>query len=216
MVGPDQARPAIAGTLDLSPGAPDQGAAVAPLIYATDPPLFDAMHGGDRSLALRHVAAQWPAQHGFYAHRHATLARVDGALAGVLLGFGGELLDAATPPTMEIARATLSPAQLAHYSTVVEHFVYLFPPVPDDAYYLLYLSVVPALRNRGLGEQLLRRALSGARAQGRSSLQLDVAAESPALRLYERMGLRAVAETRVPALGAMGVPAHLRMVCRLD
>jgi ribosomal protein S18 acetylase RimI-like enzyme len=89
----------------------------------------------------------------------------------------------------------------------------LIPPIPEDAYYVQHLAVVPELRGRGLGARLLARAFEKAAAGGYRSCHLDVVAGGPAARFYRRMGMEVLSETRVPRLESdYGVPPHARMV----
>ncbi|WP_394269654.1 GNAT family N-acetyltransferase [Qipengyuania sp.] len=53
---------------------------------------------------------------------------------------------------------------------------------------LLLIGVIPAMRNRGLGELLLRRFLQAARDNGSRRVFLEMRAENPAERLYRRCG----------------------------
>ncbi|MGC9453803.1 MAG: GNAT family N-acetyltransferase [Phycisphaerae bacterium] len=56
---------------------------------------------------------------------------------------------------------------------------------------VVYLGVVPAHRGAGLGEALVRHACAAARRRGRATLTLAVdAANTPAVRAYERAGFR--------------------------
>ena len=64
---------------------------------------------------------------------------------------------------------------------------------------------------RGIGERLLEDCFERARAAGHGRVQLDVYDGNPAQRLYERVGMRTIVETRVNALEADGIGVHLRM-----
>ncbi len=62
------------------------------------------------------------------------------------------------------------------------------PDVAD----LVYLGVAPAHRGASVGEALVRRAAADARGRGRRTLTLAVdASNTPAMRVYERVGFRA-------------------------
>ncbi|MDP2123950.1 MAG: GNAT family N-acetyltransferase, partial [Parvibaculum sp.] len=109
-----------------------------------------------------------------------------------------------------------SPELLAHLPSVAGHIPWLFPEVPDDAWYLLFLSAHPEARGRGIGELLLNDCFERAKKAGCAALHLDVASVNPAVRFYERMGLERIAETSVPKIAAShGVPSHIRMVKHL-
>jgi GNAT superfamily N-acetyltransferase len=58
------------------------------------------------------------------------------------------------------------------------------------------ISVLPALQGRGIGTDCLRRILAQAR-DCRLDVELQVVVDSPARRLYERLGFHAVGEAGV-------------------
>lgn len=57
---------------------------------------------------------------------------------------------------------------------------------------LLLLAVEPLWRGRGVGELLLRDSLRTARRRGITSMNLEVRATNPAVRLYEKVGFEYV------------------------
>jgi GNAT superfamily N-acetyltransferase len=58
----------------------------------------------------------------------------------------------------------------------------------------LTIAVLPIHRARGLGGELLNRAIERARGDGLESLSLSVEADNPARRMYERRGFELVAD----------------------
>jgi [ribosomal protein S18]-alanine N-acetyltransferase len=61
---------------------------------------------------------------------------------------------------------------------------------------LLLIGVVPEARGKGLGQALLRRAVIDAEARGAERLFLEMRANNPARRLYERFGFQAIGRRR--------------------
>lgn len=57
---------------------------------------------------------------------------------------------------------------------------------------LLLLAVAPLWRGRGVGEDLLHDSLRTARRRGITSMNLEVRATNPAVRLYEKVGFEYV------------------------
>jgi ribosomal protein S18 acetylase RimI-like enzyme len=184
---------------------------MADLMYQTDPHIFGAMHGHDRALADRHLAAQWLAETGLFSHRYAEVAVFDGEPVGMCLGFDHAEQQAALAAMSELAAACLSASELMAMLDFFEYGAFLLPPVPDDAWYLQNLAVIDAARSRGIGERLLHHCFDKARDAGYARLQLDVFDGNPAQRLYERCGMRIVVHTRVEPLAQEGMPDHLRM-----
>lgn len=64
----------------------------------------------------------------------------------------------------------------------------------DEATPELTIAVVPSRRGRGLGGELLRALLEGARSAGFEQVSLSVEPDNPALRLYEENGFTKVGE----------------------
>ena len=58
----------------------------------------------------------------------------------------------------------------------------------------LTIAIVPSMRGRGLGEELLSVLLDRARAEGRPRISLSVEPDNPAIRLYEQHGFARVGE----------------------
>ena len=59
--------------------------------------------------------------------------------------------------------------------------------------HILDIAILPAWRNQGIGTQLLRDLISEARATG-VPVGIYVEHNNPAMRLYERLGFRSIAE----------------------
>lgn len=67
-----------------------------------------------------------------------------------------------------------------------------YPSAPG-VFYLARIELLPDVQGRGLGRQLINDILANARADGFTTVELDVLEENPgAQRLYERLGFRVV------------------------
>lgn len=186
-------------------------ALAAELVFSTDPHIFAAMHAEDRALAARHLQYQWGASGGLFSYTFADAAVAEGALVGIELGFDNTTQQQALGVMVEQAMALLSEQELAAMLAFFEYGSLLLPAVPDDAYYLQNLAVVSAARGRGVGDRLLQHSIAKARKRGYRRLLLDVYEGNPAIRLYERSGLKTIVHTRVTPLAQTGMPDHLRM-----
>jgi len=205
-----------AATVTLVEAEPAEEETAARLIYDTGSYVFDCLYDRDFDAFLKITAALWLQQGGAFSHVHARAALHDGRLAGIALGFPQHLYEQEFGTGMMAMAEMGSPELLAHLPSVAGHIPWLFPEVPDDAWYLLFLSAHPEARGRGIGELLLNDCFERARKAGCASLHLDVASVNPAVRFYERMGLERLAETSVPKIAAShGVPPHIRMVKHL-
>jgi len=205
--------PMTADNIVLEQAGPIEPELAARLIYDTGSYVFDCLYNCDFDTYLRITSNLWMREGGAFSHVHAKAAMSEGHLAGIALGFPQPLY-ATEFGTGMIAMAELgTPELLAHLPSVAGHIPWLFPEVPEDAWYLLFLSAHPEARGRGIGEKLLLDCFERAKAAGCVSLHLDVAAINPAVRFYERMGLERLAETNVPKIATShGVPPHIRMV----
>lgn len=208
--------PTISGdTIRLAPATPDHPELAAELMHDTNPYVFGYLHGHDMALVRSHMGFQWQQSRGLFSHSHCTVALHDDQLVGIALGFDHATAEAAIEPFVEQAAVHLTEAQFAHLASWFEVGRFTLPVVPDDAWYLQHLAAIPQVRGRGIGERLLRDTMDRARDEGFSSLHLDLYADNPALRLYQRAGLEIIVETRVPPLEDKGIPVHYRMACAL-
>ena len=207
---------ATAEAVRLRPAqAEDFGPALAgELLHATDPHIFGYMHAHDEARAVRHLGHHWGQSESLFSHVHAVVAEFEGEAVAFELGFERATQDAHTLPFVRVAQAFLSESEFGELARWFEYGGFVIPPVPGDAYYLQNLAAVPAARGRGIGERLLEDCFERARAAGHGRVQLDVYDGNPAQRLYERVGMRTIVETRVNALEADGIGVHLRMEIR--
>ncbi len=201
--------------ITLSPARADQAEDAARLVYETDPHLWDCFFPGDFGLFLAFLARQWREERSLYSHTNAVAAIAGGRLVGLELGYDRERLDRISADTVRLAREILSPGAFRRYAEIGGYTRYLMPPVPNRAYYVLFLATDPGVRRKGIGETLLTGAFERARGQGQEACHLDVAGDNPAVRFYQRLGMEILSESRVLPLEERGVPSHFRMTRRL-
>lgn len=201
----------------LQPASPKFAPLVPDLVYDTSPALFAHIVGGRREVLRRWLSALWSQQDNTFSHELATVAVSDGRMLGLELGYRGADKARLGRSSTEQSRDLLNEESLARMRTAMSQGTgYLTPFVPDDAYYLMILSVAESARNRRIGRQLLDNAFRRARDAGLKSVHLDVYAGNPAIRLYQRAGMEILVETRVPRLERdHGIPPHYRMVLAL-
>ncbi len=89
---------------------------------------------------------------------------------------------------------------------------YLNPPVSPRFYYLFAISVADRCRSTGLGQKLMSIVMDKAIETNHRGIHLDVLADNPAVKYYEKLGFAVAAEITVPAALEQGVPPHLRMI----
>ncbi len=187
------------------------------LVRATGPVSYDYQFGTRPGFFDEFIRASWLAPGTLFSHDTTRVALVDEELAGIEIGFDGpdfyRLRDAlADVSAALVANGVTTTPELQALAVRSAKASYLNAHIPRRVYYLHALSVPERFRGRGVGARLLEHALERARGAGQRALQLDVLADNPAVRFYESMGLRVLAETRSPELSREhGFPSELRM-----
>jgi GNAT superfamily N-acetyltransferase len=198
--------------LVIGPGRPNQAREAAHLIFDTDPALWRCLFLDDRRSALRFYEAEWRADESLFGHGLCTVATLGDRLMGIELGFGRRHIRALHENTGRAGVECLSPNVLEHYREYEGYLRYLSPSLPDDVYYLEFLSIAPQARGRGLGRRLLDDAFSRAREEGYTACHLDVSSDNLAVAFYLRMGMDILSESRVVPFEKCRVHSHYRMV----
>ena len=200
--------------LTIEPGRPDDAAVAAEMIAQTDKDLFSFCGGGDLRLWVELSEWEWRAERGIYSHTMSHVARLDGIVVGLLISYPPRR-QSAIDWTFGSSRDHLPEGRWAEVAAAYTLAAYLFPSIPDDAYYVQNIVTHPSVRGSGLrvGRRLIDRAFEQGRAEGCGSCHLDVDGSTPAVGFYEHLGFRALVKTEV--LGIPGVHPHYRMVCPL-
>jgi ribosomal protein S18 acetylase RimI-like enzyme len=168
-----------------------------------------------RKNPLRITEWEWQAESGIYSHTMTQVIRRRGSLVGLLVSYSparGAQIDW----SLGAARPQIAADRWARLAELRPLSNFLFPAIPDDAYYVKNLVVDPTARGHGLARQLMEHAFAAGRAEGCRSCHLDVASTNPAVDFYHAQGMHAAVETVVPALQRRGIPSHYRMVRRLE
>jgi ribosomal protein S18 acetylase RimI-like enzyme len=201
--------------LRFEPAEAASADAAARLIYDTDPRLFDCFFENDYSRFLLFCTNQWREQQSLYSFSNATAAVVGEKLAGLELGYDRKGRDRAIPNMAKRTKDLLTPEAFSHYAKIGGYVRYLTPPIPNNAYYVMFLATAPEERGKGIGGKLLENAFDRARGQGYDACHLDVASDNRAVRFYQSLGMEILSESRVIPLEKMGVKSHFRMIKKL-
>src|SRR5262249_47514391 len=111
------------------------------------------------------------------------------------------------------ARTHMAQERWARVAAAHRLVPFLFPSIPEDAYYVQSLATQPSVQGRGLGRRLMELAFDRGRAAGCRSCHLDVDSSTPAVQFYEHLGMRVLVKTEVPDIPR--VQTHFRMVIDL-
>ena len=197
----------------LEAAKPEGAEIAARLMYDADQHLINYIFKGDQEIMQKCYEEMWKRKDGICSHSLSTVARHKGALLGIEISYPTGTEEQHSHIGMQHAAEILSPEAYDHFEAAMGYTPYLLPSTPEDAYYVLFLSMIREARGQGIGEKLLNNAFERAKAQGHRSCHLDVASDYPAVRFYKRMGMEVLSESRVPYLDEQhNIPMHYRMV----
>ena len=194
---------------------PDQAKLAAPLIYDTDPALFDYLFIDGYEVALEYFEKEWRQKQSIHSFSLCSVAMKEDTLVGIELGYNRKTEQEYKPHTGKTGISSLTPEGTETLIDRDSYSQHLFPPIPDDAYYILFLSTHNTIRDQGLGSRLLANAYDKARKRGYRTCELDVASDSKAVGFYLKMEMNILSETRVIPLEEYKIPSHYRMVKEL-
>ena len=196
----------------IVPGRPEDAPAAARLIAQTAPGLFRLLAAGEEATLLKLFAYEWQKDGGIFASTMAQVVRNGDEVLAVLISYT-ERQHAAMEFIFAAPPERVPPDFVRRVNERNRSLSYLFPAVPQGAYYVQNLAVATAARRQGLGRALLEWAFADALRNGCAHLHLDVEQEeTAAVRFYEQLGLRVLVETTVRG---PGVPRYYRMVKEL-
>jgi ribosomal protein S18 acetylase RimI-like enzyme len=197
---------------EIVPAHPDDAPRAAHLIAETDADLFRYYTQGDLDLWVEVAECEWRAERGIYSHTMSHVIRRAGEVVGLLVAYTcsrSALIDW----SLGSSRARLGSDRLSRIDLVRSQASFLFPRLPEDAFYVQNVVTHPSVWGIGLGRRLMERAFELGRAAGCRSCHLDVDSSTPAVRFYECLRLRVAVRTEVPSIPC--VHAHYRMVIDL-
>jgi ribosomal protein S18 acetylase RimI-like enzyme len=161
---------------------------------------------------VRFFEEEWQEERSLFGYTLCTAATLGNALMGIELGFDRATMREYEGGTGPRGYACLSLKGLETYQRYDAYLRYLSPSIPDDVYYIEFLSIAPRARGRGLGRRLLEQAFTRAKQAGHRACELDVSSDNLAVAFYRRMGMELLSESRVVPLEKRGVHSHYRMI----
>ena len=190
-------------------GPKDYVPEIAALIWSEDPALL-TLEFGTLATWEAVLAAEWPLKGAANSHDGTTLALSEGKPCGVINAFPTAEMDT----RFERSDATRVSSLLTN--DVAKAIDALFPPPPEDAFYILDISVASTAQNLGIGRKLVDHAAVRAKEEGADLLSLHVSIGNPALKFYQRIGFESVCCSDVPSLHRFGVSDHILMTRAID
>lgn len=200
----------------VRPARAEEAELAAALLYESIEGLGDYMFGCEsRWSVLETLAELFRNRKNRLSHEYATLAEVDGQVAGLLMAYPGEALtrlDAWTGRTLLGFFSLGALFRMAWRSLALPG-----PEALRGEYYISNLAVLPSARGRGIGSRLLAVAEGQARSAGLARLSLCVDLDNTgAQRLYRRTGFQDIQTRSYPRRAAQAGRGYLRMVKQLD
>ncbi|XHX78711.1 MAG: GNAT family N-acetyltransferase [Stenomitos frigidus ULC029] len=178
----------FAQNITLRPAIADDVAWAAPLFFAAGPAVFSYVFASpfEESKAIFCQAFAYP-QHAF-SYEHAQIVEVLGQPAGVMISYPGSLKRQADEKVHAVMARILPLRKLPKILVNLADLTRIKQDIAAQDYYILGLSVMPELRNQGLGTYLLRQAEQQAQKHHCQSMALDVTYTNTAARaLFERL-----------------------------
>jgi ribosomal protein S18 acetylase RimI-like enzyme len=185
---------------------------LADLLWETDPEIFRFIFR-DLQVWRRLFPQEWTAAFGTQQAVETRVALDGNRVVGLVNSFSGSEVAPRFVTTMERQLSALDPDAGRQLTAAFDAMEWLYPQVPDHALFVLNLVVAADMRGQDLGRLLIAEAVAKARRSGLRAVHLDTAADNPAVRFYQRVGFRAVVESRAMSLpDGVALPNHLRMV----
>ena len=194
----------------VEPGTPEDGLEAARLIAATDADLFGYCTGGDLRAWVDLAEWEWR-RHSIYSFQMSHVVRAEAGLLGLLVSYSSR--HRGIDWAFGCSRPHTDPGLWDRITGAYKLAAFLFPVIPDDAYYVQNVVTHSSTRGLGVGRRLMDFAFELGRAEGCRSCHLDVDSSTPAVQFYENLGMRVLVKTEVPSIPR--VHSHYRMVKEL-
>jgi ribosomal protein S18 acetylase RimI-like enzyme len=131
------------------------------LVYYSGPELFLYLwHKPERDI-IRALTRLFPLPHHLFSYMHAFIAECNSHVVGLVLGYDGKTKQVAEKAMAQhdIRRATrLRLRDIPHLLRALRDLRKAFLHVSDDEHYINNLAVLPEMRRRGIGQQLMKFA----------------------------------------------------------
>ena len=185
------------------------------LVWATGPVSYD-YHFADRALFDGLILASWQLKGSLFAADATTLATDEDRLVGIEIGMPGNEFRARQKSLEPIWGDLLANGQVdaEGMAGVLERSGFaswLNPVIKATSYYIHAISVKPEYRGKRAGYLLMENAITSARDNGFSDIQLDLLSDNSAVGFYRAVGFEVLAETTAPKPAAFGIPPEYRM-----
>jgi len=170
-------------------------------VLQTGPRFFKALFGGD-DIARRQLQKWMCRQDSEFCGLLATLAVLDGSLAGVIIAVPGSDIGRRRRSDLlallSVSRREWRPILKQNLKLLANATA----PLSETDYYVRCLAVDESRRGRGIGRALLTGAIKDGTVAGHRRIRLDVETDNEsALALYRSCGFEAIDQSWLPQFG---------------
>ncbi len=184
------------------------------LIYQTGTELYNYQFIS-RKNCYSAISQSWSLPHSLFEYQNATLAIENDKLIGIEIGFRGEEFKSRRQAMHPIWKK-IPKDDLEIISKRSKECGYLTPFIPNNAYYVLTLSVLSGQQRKGVGRMLINNAIKKAKNFDMRKIHLDVISTYNAVKFYESLGFNCVVRSSAPKPKQNDVPAIMRMNLDLE
>jgi ribosomal protein S18 acetylase RimI-like enzyme len=157
---------------------------------------ISVLGAGDETLELRALTQWFGETENRFSHQFAQIARFEGEISGLLLGFPGR---EAGRLSLACRHSILKVYRLSELARLIWRGIVLglTREAQKDEFLVAHVSVFPQYQRKGIASSLLDKAVLMAKDSGLTKLALEVEiGNEPAITCYERFGFRTQFTTR--------------------
>jgi GNAT superfamily N-acetyltransferase len=177
-----------------------QSAAIAELIFASEPTLLSFLFGGDLQSKAYLIQACNQPQGQFSANYHWVASQNDKQVEGICASWFFVMPVAFQQGTISSLTAFLQPQQIIHLLAYNQSLDHCFPPPASYQTCIGHVSIVPTSRRTGVATALIEHVIHDARENKKRELILDVdIVNSDAVQCYLKAGFVEIKQTRFEA-----------------
>jgi len=178
--------------LAMRPAHQRDALVVSYLMYYSDPKLALYLFGEPENNVIRVFRDLFQVPSHIFSYTQAFVVECDGKVVGSIFGLDGKMRKALELAMIKIGFRWFKIIRFRHIPHMIRAIIDLERitlPVLDEDYYVYMLAVLPNMRGRGIGTQLIKLAEAQARSKELKMVVLDVEINNKNARhFYELLG----------------------------
>jgi ribosomal protein S18 acetylase RimI-like enzyme len=186
--------------VDIQRGQLLQSAAIAELIFASEPTLLSFLFGSEQQSKAYLTQACNQSQGQFSANYHWVASQKDNQVKGICASWLCVMPTAFQQGTISSLTAFLEPHQIIHLLAYKEAVDQCFPPPMPNQICIGHVSVTPSSRRKGIASELISYVIKDAKKNTKNELILDVdITNDDAVQCYKKAGFVKIKQCRFEA-----------------